>query len=73
MTFAIMDFWHVHVNQEPHFLKGLEPKVALSSEFSELFDKVPVRILLHVLFHVFTAVGFLKVSFNALTSSLITF
>ena len=50
-----------------HSLKRLELKFGLSSEF---FDKIPVRILLDVLFHVFR---FSKVSFYALASSFMTF
>ena len=42
-------------------------KFGLSSEF---FDKIPVRILLDVLFRVFR---FSKASFCALTSSFMTF
>ena len=44
-----------------HSLERLELKFGLSSEF---FDKVPVRILLDVLFRVFR---FSKASFCALT------
>ena len=50
-----------------HSLEGLELKFGLSSEF---FDKIPVRILLDVLFRVFR---FSKASFSALTSSFMTF
>ena len=50
-----------------HSLERLELKFGLSSEF---FDKIPVRILLDVLFRVFR---FSKASFNALTSSFMTF
>ena len=50
-----------------HSLQRLELKFGLSSEF---FDKIPVRILLNVLFRVFR---FSKASFCALTSSFITF
>ena len=46
-----------------HSLERLELKFGLSSEF---FDKIPVRILLDVLFRVFR---FSKASFSALTSS----
>ena len=64
-------FWHVfprlyRIDRELHALKSLELKFGLSSEFSEFFDKIPVRILLDVLFRVFR---FSKASFNALTSS----
>ena len=48
----------------------LELKFDVSSEFSEFFDKIPVRILLDVLLYYFVCFGFLKeASFNALTSS----
>ena len=50
-----------------HSPQRLELKFGLSSEF---FDKIPVRILLNVLFRVFR---FSKASFCALTSSFITF
>ena len=50
-----------------HSLERLELKFGLSSEF---FDKIPVRILLDVLFRVFR---FSKASFYALTSSFMTF
>ena len=49
-----------------HSLESLELKFGLSSEF---FAKIPVRILLNVLFRVFR---FSKASFCALTSSFIT-
>ena len=48
-------------------LECLELKFGLSSEF---FDKIPVRILLEVLFRVFR---FSEKSFCALTSSFMTF
>ena len=48
-------------------LERLELKFGLSSEF---FDKIPVRILLDVLFRVFR---FSKASFCALTSSFTAF
>ena len=38
-----------HIDRELHSLKRLELKFGLSSEF---FDKIPVRILLDVLFRV---------------------
>ena len=41
------------VDREHHPLKSLEFKFGLSAEFSEFFDKIPVRIFLDVLFHVF--------------------
>ena len=50
-----------------HSLERLELKFGLSSEF---FDKIPVRILLDVLFHVFR---FSKASFYALAFSFMTF
>ena len=50
-----------------HSLERLELKFGLSSEF---FDKIPVRILLDVLFRVFR---FSKASFNALASSFMKF
>ena len=50
-----------------HSLERLELKFGLSSEF---FDKIPVRILLDVLFRVFR---FSKASFCALISSFTAF
>ena len=50
-----------------HSLERLELKFGLSSEF---FNKVPIRILLEVLFRVFR---FSKASFYALASSFMTF
>ena len=55
------------IDRELHSLKRLELKFVLSSEF---FDKMPVRILLDVLFRVFR---FSKASFYALASSFMTF
>ena len=55
------------IDRELQSLERLEPKFGLSSEF---FDKIPVRILLDVLFRVFR---FSKVSFYALASSFMTF
>ena len=55
------------VDRELHSLERLELKFGLSSEF---FDKIPVRILLDVLFLVFK---FSKASFFALASSFIIF
>ena len=55
------------IDREFHSLERLELKFALSSEF---FNKIPVRILLDVLFQVFR---FSKASFYALASSLMTF
>ena len=47
--------------REFHSLKSCEPKFGLSSKFSEYFDKIPVKILLDVLFRV---LRFTKASFN---------
>ena len=55
------------INREFHSLERLELKFGLSSEF---FDKMPVRILLDVLFHMFR---FSKASFYVLASSFMTF
>ena len=55
------------IDRELHSLGRLELRFASSSEF---FDKIPVRILLDVLFRVFR---FSKASFYALASSLMTF
>ena len=67
-------FWHVYpgfiVSCELHALKSLELKFDLSSEFSDFFDKIPVRILLDLLFHVFR---FSKASLDALTPSFTKF
>ena len=49
---------------------GVLSRLSRSSEFSKFFNKIPVRILLNVLFRVFR---FSKTSFNALTSSFIKF
>ena len=56
------------IDRQLHSLKRLELKFGLSSDFSEFFDKIPVKILLDVLFRVFR---FSRASFNALTSSFI--
>ena len=56
-----------NIDRELHSLERLELKFGISSEF---FDKMPVRILLDVLFRV---VRFSKASFYALTSSFMTF
>ena len=57
-----------HINRELlHSVEHLELKFGLSSEF---FDKIPLRILLDVLFRVFK---FSKASFCALISSFMTF
>ena len=55
------------IDRELNSLERLELKFGLSSEF---FDKIPVRILLDVLFYVFR---FSKASFYALASSFMTF
>ena len=60
---AILD----NIDRELHSLERLELKFGISSEF---FDKMPVRILLDVLFRV---VRFSKASFYALASSFMTF
>ena len=57
-----------HIDRELPSLRNVEPvKFGLSSEF---FDKIPLRILLDVLFRVFR---FSKASFYALASSFMTF
>ena len=38
------------IDRELHSLKCLDLKFGLGSEFSKFFDKIPVRILLDVLF-----------------------
>ena len=60
---AILD----NIDRELYSLERLELKFGISSEF---FDKMPVRILLDVLFRV---VRFSKASFYALASSFMTF
>ena len=55
------------IDRELYSLERLELKFGLSSEF---FDKIPVRILLDVLFHVFR---FSKTSLYALAFSFMTF
>ena len=55
------------IDRELYSLELLELKFGLSSEF---FDKIPVRILLDVLFRVFR---FSKPSFYVLASSFMTF
>ena len=55
------------IDRELHFLERLELKFGLSSEF---LDKIPVRILLDVLFCVFRVS---KASFYALASSFMRF
>ena len=51
-----------HINRKLHSFERLELKFGLSSEF---FDKIPVTILLDMLFRVFR---FSKASFYALAS-----
>ena len=60
---AILD----NIDRELHSLERLELKFGISSKF---FDKMPVRILLDVLFRV---VRFSKASFYVLASSFMTF
>ena len=55
-----------HIDRELPSLEHLELKFGLSSEF---FNKIPVRILLDLLFRVFR---FFKASFYALASSFMT-
>ena len=55
------------IDRELHSLERLELRFGVSSEF---FDKMPVRILLDVLFRVFRCS---KASFYALTSSFTAF
>ena len=55
------------IDRELQSLERLELKFGLSSEF---IDKIPVRILLDVLFRAFR---FSKASFYALASSFMTF
>ena len=55
------------IDRELHSLERLELKFGLSLEFS---DKIPVRILLDVLFYVFR---FSTTSFYALASSFMIF
>ena len=59
-----------HIDRKLHSLKCLDLKFGLGSEFSNFFDKIPVRILLDVVFRVFR---FSKASFCALTSSFTAF
>ena len=59
--------WIVSIENVLHSLERLELKFGLSSE---VFNKIPVRTLLDVLFCVFR---FSKASFYALTSSSMTF
>ena len=67
MITAVISWVTNYVSELLHSLKRLELKFGLSSEF---FDKIPVRILLDVLFRVFR---FSKASFYALASSFTTF
>ena len=74
-SFAIVRFfkclsWFYHINQELRDLKSLQLKFGASSEFSEYFNIIFIRILLDVLFPVFR---FSQASFNALTSLFIKF
>ena len=62
--------WFYHIGQELRDLKRLRLKFGSSSEFSEYFNKMFVRILLDVLFPV---LRFSKAFFNALTSLFIKF
>ena len=55
------------IDRELHSFERLKLKFGLSSEF---FEKIPVRILLDVLFRLFR---FSKASFYALASSFMTF
>ena len=55
------------IDRELQSLERLELKFGLNSDF---FDKIPVRILLDVLFRVFR---FSRASFYALASSFMTF
>jgi len=66
-NFTSIPFIRDRIDRDLHSLERLELKFGLSSEF---FDKIPVRILLDVLFRVFR---FSKASFYALTSSFMTF
>ena len=59
-----------HNNRRTPCSQKIELKFGLSSEFSECFDKIPLRILLNVLFPVSR---FSKACFNALTLSFIKF
>ena len=60
-------FFRDRIDRELYSLERLELKFGLGSGF---FDKIPVRILLGVLFRVFR---FSKASFHALASSFMTF
>ena len=60
-------YWIVSIDRELYSLKRLELKFGLS--FQNIFDNIPLRILLDVLFRV----RFSKASFYALTSSFMTF
>ena len=62
--------WFYHIDQELRDLKRLQLKFGSSSEFSEYFNKIFVRILLDVLFPM---CRFSKASFNALSSLFIKF
>ena len=62
--------WFYHIDQELCDLKNLQFKFGSSSEFSEYFNKIFVRVLLDVLFPV---LRFSKAFCNALTSLFINF
>ena len=62
--------WFYHIDQELRDLKLLQLKFGSSSEFSEYFNKIFVRVLLDVLFPV---LRFSKAFCNALTSLFINF
>ena len=62
----IFDIILYRIDWELHSLKCSDLKCCLSTGFSKFFDKIPIRILLDVLFCVFK---FSKASFCALTSS----
>ena len=71
----IVDFWQFYPGftasiGELYALKSLDLIFGSSSEFSECLDKIPVRILLDVLFREFR---FSKASSNAPTSLFIKF
>ena len=60
--------WFYRIDRGLHALKSLQLKFGLTSEFSEFYNKIPVKIFLGVLFRVSR---FSTASFNALTSSLL--
>ena len=67
LRFFVDMFIQDGIDRELHSLERLELKFGLSSQF---FDKIPVRILLDVLFHLSR---FSKVLFYSLASSFMTF